>query len=470
MILLVQCVIHPSFDSGSSKNWTFAACAYAICWASSAAGVWLGWELGYEYWRRWRLPRPAIEPIYLSLPATLHLALSSFDHFVFLAYIRASPLDTPHALDIVPETCYALVQLTPGLITLIPRAAIAVVMLTSFSAPSPNLQTPFGGTDQAHLRDKNFFRSRGDLTRYSRVVLWAFVSCIGLRLLLVVGGGLGLWLFSQRPLGGLTRHRFERRAPKSPRRPDSSPPAHDPNTRSAPRKTWEAAENGFNWAWRERTRARIQDAFELCMVRGSAPRSTETPWDTVPATSLPLPTTISVDQSRIAGTRQAPVGDNIESSQSRVDVLPSPIPSPTDPILPSSTSHGIAAVANASKSTQDIFYTPISGSLSNVTEFGVRRRSQDSEESVADDSTALLSDKPRHSRENLSSTHSQKSLRLHSNASGGALSRVRSASISLLRERVNQDLLKRARSGTVLSSNSRCTEIGVAEQIRALIP
>ena len=122
MYILVQCIIHPARVTNSEKSWAFATAAYAVCWFVSVFIVWLGWEFGYEFWRRWCLrefiiclrsltiARPAIEPIYLSLPASLHLALSNFDYFVFLTHIRLSPLGTSHASDIFPETCYALLQ------------------------------------------------------------------------------------------------------------------------------------------------------------------------------------------------------------------------------------------------------------------------------------------------------------------------------------------------------------------------
>ncbi|WVQ80870.1 hypothetical protein IAT38_002977 [Cryptococcus sp. DSM 104549] len=276
---LVQCTIHPSFDSNSGKTWEFATAAYAVLWALSTFVVWLGWELGYEFWRRWRLDRPAIEPIYLSLPASLHLSLKSYNHFLFLLHIRTSPLGTPYARDIIPETCHFLLQLLPGLIPLLPRAAIAVVVLISFWKPAADVQAPYGGSvDQTAERDPNFFRSDapGQLTGYSKGVLMAFTVYIAFRLAIVIASGIGLWMFSGRPLGGLFGHRvrlpFTRPSPNPPstprkRRPKSSTQPRDPNLTHSPQKSWIDHENAFDWAWRERTRARVQDAFELCIVR-----------------------------------------------------------------------------------------------------------------------------------------------------------------------------------------------------------
>ncbi|OCF59651.1 hypothetical protein L486_02323 [Kwoniella mangroviensis CBS 10435] len=259
-----------------SKSWQFATAAYGVLWAISTMVIWVGWEVGYEFWRRWRLPRPAVEPIYSSLPACLHLSLISFNHFTFLLHIRTSPLGTPYSRDIIPETCHALIQLVPGLLPLLPRAAIAVVVLISFWAPAADVQAPYGGAvDETSLRDSNFFRSDspGELTRYAKGILLTFTVWIALRLVVVIASGIGLWVNSGRPLGGLIGHRLSRRkkvstgAPTTPRKPKSSLQPRDPSTTSSPQKSWVDQENEFDWAWRERTRSRIQDAFELCMIR-----------------------------------------------------------------------------------------------------------------------------------------------------------------------------------------------------------
>ncbi|WVO16733.1 hypothetical protein L204_104417 [Cryptococcus depauperatus] len=278
LYILIQCTIHPSYNTNSDKTWTFAAAAYGVLWGLSTLVVWLGWELGYEFWRRWRLDRPAIEPIYFSLPASLHLSLVSYNHFIFLLHIRTSPLSTPHARDIIPETCHFFIQLLPGLIPFLPRAAIAVVILISFWKPAMNVQAPFGGTvDQTSARDTNFFKSDapGELTQYAKGVLFAFTVYTTLRLLVVIASAIGLWAFSSRPLGGLIGRRLKTLVSKTPSQQPSTPKRRskgsyqprDPNLTHSPQKNWIEEENGFDWAWRERTRARIQDAFELCIIR-----------------------------------------------------------------------------------------------------------------------------------------------------------------------------------------------------------
>ncbi|KAL7418711.1 hypothetical protein Q5752_006394 [Cryptotrichosporon argae] len=270
IFMTIQCAKHPSYSTNSRPAWTFATAAYAVCWAVSVSVVWLGWEVAYEFWRRWSQPRPAIEPIYMSLPATTHLSLLSFPHFAFLLHIRLSPLSTPHALDVLPETAYALLQLVPGLVALLPRAAIAVVLLIAYWSPEAVVQTTFGATDQTAERDAAFFRpdAVGELTIYAKGVLLAFVVYVGARLLAVLTAAAVLLAFSQtRQERARARTRAARRALDARRtRSDASLP-RDPSATASPAKGWrDEAELG--WAWRERARARIQDAFELCMIRG----------------------------------------------------------------------------------------------------------------------------------------------------------------------------------------------------------
>ncbi|KIR63589.1 hypothetical protein I314_02993, partial [Cryptococcus bacillisporus CA1873] len=288
---IADIIIYPQFFDVNviyilvhTKLWQFAAAAYAILWALSTIVVWLGWELGYEFWRRWRLVnvtqgRPAIEPIYFSLPASLHLSLKSYDHFVFLLHIRTSPFGTQYAKDIIPETCHALTQLLPGLIPLLPRAAIAVVALISFWKPNVDAHTAYGGQiDETADRDLNFFRSDhpGELTNYSKGVLLSFTIYIAFRLAVVIASAICLWVSSSRPLGGVIGKRFRRSIaighgdnPSTPRkrRRKSSFQPRDPNLIPSPQKSWVDDENSWDWAWKERTRARVQDAFELCIVR-----------------------------------------------------------------------------------------------------------------------------------------------------------------------------------------------------------
>ncbi|WWD22502.1 hypothetical protein CI109_106995 [Kwoniella shandongensis] len=574
VVILVQCTKYPSFDTNSGKSWQFATGAYCVLWILSTVVVWLGWEAGYEFWRRWRLPRearPAIEPIYLSLPASLHLSLYSYDHFTYLLHIRTSPLSTPYARDIIPETCHAVLQLIPGLLPLIPRAAIAVVVLIAFWQPEADVQAPYGGAvDETAHRDTNFFRSDapGELTSYAKGVLLTFTVWVAARLVLVIAAGLGLWVFSGRPLGGLIGHREKRRPPveppTTPRKPKSSIQPRDPSQTSSPQKNSIDNENQFQWAWKERTRSRIQDAFELCMIRrndrrGGFSSEAGTTMGQVmemrsgQTASIPMTTPVNgqkqdlqphsgVEAIDMPVEEKDPLdGASVENSTKKTTpeaARPESGLHPSDGMhLRPSTSR---ANTNASSSAPDIFYTPLRGNtpmnekpatavhtladppakiaelppsafkqpISLVTEFGVKegRGSEDSGSGEGDDeSTGLLSSTATPSsasRDRSASTSSSRrrpsitaSQNYGTSGSGGSgstgtggsrssssrrraytttsqraldASRGRSSSITLLRESVTNaavaavtaggnvggGLIRRARSGTVLSNDS----------------
>lgn len=239
MYMLTQCALAPL----SGKVWVLLSVGYAVCWALSVL-MWLGYGLGFQFYRRWRRARPAIEPIYLSSYANIHLSLISLDHFCFLLHIRTSPWGTAFALDIVPETCHFVVQLLPSLIPVVVRAGMASVLLLWHW--------------DLEGRDPNFFLSDpATLTPYARGVVLAFCAWVALRLASVLLSGATLLLFLARPLS-VASNSTEQLLRDKPRR--------DPAASQFPAKSWRD-ENELKWAWRERARARIQDAFELCIVR-----------------------------------------------------------------------------------------------------------------------------------------------------------------------------------------------------------
>jgi len=49
-----RCAICPTSGTHLDRSWVFATVAYAICWSISIFGVWIGWEVWYCFWRRWR--------------------------------------------------------------------------------------------------------------------------------------------------------------------------------------------------------------------------------------------------------------------------------------------------------------------------------------------------------------------------------------------------------------------------------
>lgn len=476
--ILVQCVKHPASGSTKGNSWIFATSAYIICCAISTLVVWLGWELFYEWWRRWRLPRPAIEPIYLSLPATIHLSLASYDHFVFLAHVRCSPLGTRYARDAIFETCHLLVQLAPGLVPLMPRAAVGIVILLNFSTTQE-----LHSLVEATPRDPHFFRldSPGQLTLYARGVSLAFVACVGLRVSLVLVSCIILLCFaSRRPLGGLLA-KPTAGLPTTSHRSRSF--ARDPSNTPTPAKSWLSAESDFDWPWKERTRARIQDAFELCMIRRDVPHGVGPafPWGRSATTSLPI--AASSKESKVSR------GDFSARSLGRTTLNGEPARprfttegnGPSS--LPQSPTKDNSSTLNPRFSSQDVFPAPLQAPVE-AQEFPMLvpqvRYCDDLESISASDSTALLSaaGSPQPNCEVSSDSHfvRQSAVRRPASstagATGRALLRARSTSVSLLNRGSPNGLVKRARSGTVLSATSAYCHVdgGCMKELARTLP
>ena len=309
--------------------------------------------------------RPAIEPIYFSLPATWHISLTSFRHFIFLLHIRLSPLGTPYAIDIIPETCQAGVQLAPGLIPVLPRTSIAIILLVTFSSTTTDVTT----RQSVHL-DPNFFDSThpGKLTVYAKGVLIAFTVYVGIRTLLVISSGLGLWLFSRHPFGTFGRPEKDIiiQQPDRPQITETVSPRRDPAMTRHATCPGMSDENHFQWDWRERSRSRIQDAYELCMIRRQndvssavlegesnisqrAPRPHED--------SLPISKHIMQTQSDDIPRRRR--HDQVPGSNSGMRFPYEEVPRP-EPFLELSRPEETVSQAGTSTSTLDTFHTPMS--------------------------------------------------------------------------------------------------------------
>ncbi len=444
------------------------------------------------------LARPAIEPIYFSLPATLHLSLLSFSHFTFLLHIRLSPHGTPNAMDVVPEACHTLIQLGPGLLPLLPRAAIAIVILTAFR----DAQTL---TNRAINRDPNFFNvDSGQLTTYAKSVLIIFVSFIAIRIVLVVLSTVGLWVSSPQPLGGLigSRFRVQQDRPRTPRKTTLRDPAQ---TRS-PRKSGVSEENEFRWEWRERTRSRIQDAFELCIIRQrvgrDAPVVTGSVTQEMEQRRTCLALTIPI--SSVTGPEAEPSVQTTNTSNSHSD--PPAKPRPNSEIEAPTGFEGAGSspldmrLPGASTSSHDLFYTPMDHNTPDddnettlphaepsrdyapsrtvgpvmPTEFGVLPESKttgdalnhaDDDDSVgllASDSSQKAAATSERSSRSISSTSSS-SLRKEAMPNPrqvNALHRARSTSVRLLRDATSSGfLVRRVKSGTILDGRSQYSRL-----------
>lgn len=148
-------------------------------------------------------------------------------------------------------------QLLPGLLPLLPRAGIGIVLLTTFSSLTTRTN-----------KDERFFTPLGNLTQYARGVIFAFVAIVAFRALVFLAAAITLWLTSTRKSRLVARGSIVE-TPSTPKRTKkSSTQPRDPATTRSPQKTWYEAETSFGWeTWKSRMRSRIQDTYELCMIR-----------------------------------------------------------------------------------------------------------------------------------------------------------------------------------------------------------
>ncbi|KAF8509755.1 hypothetical protein BU17DRAFT_98635 [Hysterangium stoloniferum] len=300
VFMILQISSHPGPDN-NAKNWALAATAYIACYVFQIVGVFIIYELIYSFWRRWRVKRPLILPIYLSSPARNLVALTSYTHYCFLAYIRRSARPSLHSLlhpnsndralaaspassissssssssfsfplsSYIAETCFFLSQNTPTVLLLLPRAALSLSLL---------LQPPAG---PGLGRDGTYFDSgSGALSGYAKGILLANAAWTIWRALLVLGSVIGLWILSGAACGGICgpRYRWEeepdledsRSPPTSPtdtpgtmREKSTHPHTHYPLTHT------DDLPLSDTWPWKRGTRARVRDAWEFCLTNTS---------------------------------------------------------------------------------------------------------------------------------------------------------------------------------------------------------
>lgn len=116
--------------------------------------------------------RPLILPIYLSAPASNFAAMSSYSNFCFMQYIRLNAFRTSDQGSFsngVAEQCYRFSQNLPTVILLLPRAALCLAVLLTFSNASPAAVASGNAGNSA--RDSTFFNGDGALTSYARGIL-----------------------------------------------------------------------------------------------------------------------------------------------------------------------------------------------------------------------------------------------------------------------------------------------------------
>ncbi|KAL4072105.1 hypothetical protein J3A83DRAFT_4092951 [Scleroderma citrinum] len=264
--MLLQIAKHPNPVApsvpGSGKNWALGATAYIACWLVWITVVFVLYELVYSFYRRWRVKRPLIVPLYLSSSGFNFVCMTSYTNFCFMQYIRFSAFfgENGSIRDGLAETFWFYSQNLPTVALLLPRAGLALTLLLEFSNSNPEyvsmIEAGFNG------RDRTFFRaSDGTLTDYARGVLIANAAWTAWRILVLITSWIGLWILSGQGCAGICgpRYRWEEEE-------------HE--------KTMSVYSDGMSeadtlpWLWRVCTRLRIQEAYDFCLTVKPSPRWT----------------------------------------------------------------------------------------------------------------------------------------------------------------------------------------------------
>ncbi|EPQ53028.1 hypothetical protein GLOTRDRAFT_139978 [Gloeophyllum trabeum ATCC 11539] len=236
---------------GSGRNWALGVAAYIACWFAWIFFVFLIYQLIYSFYRRWRVKRPLMLPLYMSSPAFNFVCMTSYSNFSFFQHLRSSAFkeeSNGSLRDGLAETFYYYSQNLPTVALLLPRAGLSLALLLTFWTPNPDYAAL--GTSP---RDGTFFDPDGTLTGYAKGVLIANAAWTAWRVLVLMTSWLGLWALSGQLFAGLCgpRYRWEE---------DDA------------EKTMSVISDGASdgdalpWSWRECTRLRVQEAYEFCLT------------------------------------------------------------------------------------------------------------------------------------------------------------------------------------------------------------
>ena len=172
---------------GSGRNWALGAAAYIFCWVAWILVVFIIYEVIYSFFRRWRLKRPAIFPLYLSSSSQNLVSMTSYTNFCFFKHLRISAFigSGGSIRDGISETCWFYSQNLPTVALLLPRAGLCLALLFAFA--NPNVEYLSLVDSGNNHRDGTFFRVEdGSLTDYARGVLIANAAWTAWRLLVLL--------------------------------------------------------------------------------------------------------------------------------------------------------------------------------------------------------------------------------------------------------------------------------------------
>ncbi|KAF8630583.1 hypothetical protein AX17_005395 [Amanita inopinata Kibby_2008] len=247
---------------GSGRNWALGATAYIACWLVWILIVTVLYEIIYSFFRRWRVKRPAIMPLYLSSSAFNLVCMTSYTNFCFMQHLRISAFTSERGSlrDGLAETFYFYSQNLPTVALLLPRAGLSLALLFSFSSPLPDVffNNSNGVTYSLMRRDGTFFNDdNGSLTGYARGVLIANAAWTAWRILVLLCSWVSLWTLSGQGCAGLCgpRYRWEEEEVEKRRYSYVYGDAGSEDLGSS-----------LAWSWRQCTRMRVRHAYEFCLT------------------------------------------------------------------------------------------------------------------------------------------------------------------------------------------------------------
>ncbi|TFK25902.1 hypothetical protein FA15DRAFT_703346 [Coprinopsis marcescibilis] len=168
--------------------------------------------------------------------------------------------------DGLAETFNLYSQNLPNMVVLLPRAGVALGLVLAFGsgAGGGRFGTSLG---QAAQRDATFFRrENGLLTEYALAILWINIAWAGWRLLVLVVSWIGLWILSGHSCAGICGPRNKWEEEEHNRLSAAFSPTHHGRNYSISSSLASDDDSVLPWEWRECTRARVQDAWEFCLV------------------------------------------------------------------------------------------------------------------------------------------------------------------------------------------------------------
>lgn len=193
-----------------------------------------------------------------------------------VAIPRPQPTPGPTSLaswhDYLAETFFLYSQNLPTVSLLVPRAALCLALLLAFSTAAPEdvALASLGLMD----RDRTFFRSDGSLSNFARGVLWTNVAWAGWKALLLAVSWVGVWWASGMRCAGICGPSGRWEEEEWQERKTAGMFGGGPGGMACvsafgndEEEVEEREQLQASWLWKDCTKARLFDAYDLCLDR-----------------------------------------------------------------------------------------------------------------------------------------------------------------------------------------------------------